>query len=83
MAIGIGLGALGLAVGKGDDDDKRKDAFDRMNGVSEVGAKIGDTYITLDWLAPMCMPLFIGVQIWGGDRGAITTSMTRLLLKTL
>jgi len=69
MAIGIGLGALGLAVGKGDDDDKRKDAFDRMNGVSEWALKVGDTYITLDWLAPMCMPLFIGVQIWEAIEG--------------
>ena len=62
--LGILLAGAGLVrlVGHGDDDDK-KSAFDKLLGHQHYALEIGGTSITLDWLAPEALPLFVGVNL--------------------
>lgn len=63
LAIGIALRALGVLRGK-DDDDSRASKFFRDMGRQAYSFQIGGTSITLDWLAPMNMPMFMGVAVY-------------------
>lgn len=68
---GTGLAALGfylasqlLVRGGGGDDDKKKN-FEDLTGHQTYSLELPDgTSITLDWLAPECMPFFIGVNLY-------------------
>lgn len=65
MALGAFLSSLGIiTVGLDDDDDK----FEKAKGGQEYAlkVKIGDDDVTytLDWAAPMCMPFFVGAQVY-------------------
>lgn len=46
--------------------------------------KIGDTYYTIDWMAPVALPLFVGVEMQKAAEGEgfstsnIIDSMTRI-----
>ena len=68
---GTGLAALGfylasqlLVRGGGGDDDKKKN-FEDLTGHQTYSLELLDgTSITLDWLAPECMPFFIGVNLY-------------------
>lgn len=64
LALGAYLAAQGLIRGiGGDDDDKRE--FEEMMGHQAYSLELPDgTSITLDWLAPECLPFFIGVNLW-------------------
>ena len=63
----VGLGMLlakhGVLLGGADDDDEQQ-SFDKLRGKQNYSINIGDATITLDWLAPESMPLFVGVSIW-------------------
>ena len=63
MGLGVALRALGFLRGA-DDDDKRAAKFMKDMGYQPYSAEIGDASLTLDWLAPMNMPMFMGVAIW-------------------
>lgn len=63
MGLGVALRALGFLRGA-DDDDKRAAKFMKDMGYQAYSAEIGDASLTLDWLAPMNMPMFMGVAIW-------------------
>lgn len=64
MAIGMLLRSLGVLRGK-DDDDKRVAGFAKDMGYQPYSIKIGkDTSMTIDWLAPLNMPMFMGAAIW-------------------
>lgn len=63
MAIGLMLRALGVLRGKEDDDD-RVAGFERDMGRQAYSAELGNVSMTLDWLAPMNMPMFMGAAIW-------------------
>ena len=63
FALGMILSNLGMAVG-GPDDDEGKEAFDKLNGAQSYALKFGDTTWTFDWISPVSIPLFMGVNMW-------------------
>lgn len=58
FSLGILLKNLGIVelTGAGDDDDDRE-------GKQSWSVQIGDTSISLDWLAPAAIPFFMGVNV--------------------
>ncbi len=63
---GTGLVYLGLVLARemvlvGGNDDDEKSKLDREQAYS---VNIGDANITLDWLAPEALPVFVGVEIY-------------------
>lgn len=77
FSLGIYLAAQGLVRGHGGDDDKEK-KFEEMMGHQAYSLELPNgTSITLDWLAPECLPFFVGVNLWeqtGGEKDAVTLS---------
>ena len=74
LALGLFLAAQGVVRGHGDDDDKKND-FMELAGHQAYALELPNgTSITLDWLAPECLPFFVGVNLWeltdGGDEPA-------------
>ena len=60
--LGFVLASMGCLLGKAPDDDKEKDFWD-LRGYQEYALlHDGQTY-TLDWLAPECIPLFLGANL--------------------
>lgn len=77
LRLGVYLASQALLRGHGgDDDDKRE--FEDLQGHQTYSLELPDgTSITLDWLAPECLPLFIGVNLWeetNGGRESLTLS---------
>lgn len=66
LGLGVLLAAEGLVRGSGTGDDKEKE-FDELQGAQRYSLEIGGTSITLDWLAPECIPFFMGVNLWEGS----------------
>lgn len=63
---GTGLVYLGLVLARemvlvGGNDDDEKSKLDREQAYS---INFGDSNITLDWLAPEALPVFVGVEIY-------------------
>lgn len=74
LALGLFCAAQGLVRGHGDDDDKKND-FMELAGHQAYALELPNgTSVTLDWLAPECLPFFVGVNLWeltdGGDKPA-------------
>ena len=73
FALGAFLYSLGYLSGGGGDDEKQKE-LDDLTGAQEYALTLpnGKSY-TLDWLAPVSMPLFMGVE-WArsGEDGGLT-----------
>lgn len=61
FALGMYLAAQGFVRGIGGDDDKEKD-FEELMGHQQYALEIGNTSVTLDWLAPEALPFFVGVN---------------------
>ena len=61
MALGYFLAKIGWLVPPDDDDDKQA-GFDKLRGAQSYALKIGKTYVTVDWLAPEALPVFVGSQ---------------------
>ena len=62
--LGGVLGNAGLLIG-GADEDEKKAEFDKMNGVQPYALRIGNgKTLTIDFLSPVCMPLFMGKEIF-------------------
>ena len=59
--LGAIFSNLGLAVG-GPDDDEGKEKFDKLNGEQNYALKFGDTTWSFDWLSPVSIPFFMGVN---------------------
>lgn len=63
LALGLFLAAQGLVRGHGDDDDK-KNNFMELAGHQAYALELPNgTSVTLDWLAPECLPFFVGVNL--------------------
>ena len=63
LALGLFLAAQGLVRGHGDDDDKKND-FMELAGHQAYALELPNgTSVTLDWLAPECLPFFVGVNL--------------------
>ncbi|MBO5970787.1 MAG: hypothetical protein J6S14_20120, partial [Clostridia bacterium] len=77
VGLGVLLAAEGLLRGHGgDDEDENK--FDELMGHQAYALELpGGKSITLDWLAPEVLPLFIGVNLWemtGAEHENVTLS---------
>ena len=77
LGLGVYLASQALLRGHGgDDDDKRE--FEDLQGHQTYSLELpAGTSITLDWLAPECLPLFIGVNLWeetNGGKESLTLS---------
>lgn len=62
MTLGMYLASQGLLSGGYGDDEE--DKFDRLTGGQEYALQIGDSSYTIDWAAPVSLPLFVGVELW-------------------
>lgn len=62
VALGALLTAHGILTPPDDDDDKQS-GFDKLRGAQSYAMKIGKTYVTVDWLAPEALPVFVGSQL--------------------
>jgi hypothetical protein len=64
LRLGIYLAAEGLIRGAGGDDEKEK-KFEELQGHQTYALELPDgKSVTLDWLAPEVLPLFIGVNLY-------------------
>lgn len=84
MGLGILLASWGvLSGGKGDDD--KQNYFDDLSGKQNYALSIGGLSITLDWLAPESMPLFVGVELFNSmsskneDKGFLQNLMSSVM----
>lgn len=81
--LGYWLSSIGLLVAGGPEDEKEQ-SFEVLQGAKTYALKIGDTYYTIDWMAPVALPLFVGAEAQkmaegeGFDAANIIDSMTRI-----
>lgn len=61
LMVGLLAGKMGIMKASGSDNDK-EEYYDQMLGNQQYSITIGDTNYTLDWLTPVSMPLFAGVE---------------------
>ena len=66
---GTGLFILGMILRnagalRGEDDDEKQQAFDELRGEQDYSLTIGDTSVTIDWMAPAAIPMFMGAQLY-------------------
>ena len=77
MALGIYLAAQGLIRGHGSGDEDENE-FEELQGHQAYALELPDgTSVTLDWLAPEALPLFVGVNLYeqtGGEAENATMS---------
>lgn len=60
--LGYVLAEAGILKASGDDDDKLS-KFESDQGKQSYSIQIGDNTYSLDWLAPVGIPLFIGAEL--------------------
>jgi hypothetical protein len=63
FALGAWLASMGLVSG-GDDENDKENAYNQMLGEQNYSLTIGDQSYTIDWLAPVSLPLFVGVETY-------------------
>ena len=61
MALGIWLSMIGIL--KSTPDDDKEETLERLSGGQEYAIEIGGKSYTIDWIAPMSMPLFVGAEL--------------------
>ena len=61
--IGYFLAQAGMLKATGDDDDRAED-YAQSIGEQQYAIQIGDKSITIDWLSPSAMPLFVGAEFY-------------------
>lgn len=62
VALGVYLAYSGLVTGAASDDTKERN-FDTLQGSQNYALQLGNTSYTIDWMAPISMPLFVGVEL--------------------
>ena len=81
--FGYWLASMGLLSAGAPEDDKEK-GFETLQGAKNYALKIGDTYYTIDWMAPVALPLFVGAELHnalegeGFDLAAVVDSLTKV-----
>ncbi len=66
---GTGLFALGMMLRdagwlRGSEDDEEQDAFDKLQGAQDYSLVLPNgTSVTMDWLSPAAIPMFMGVAL--------------------
>lgn len=61
MMVGVLLSSLGVLISTSDDD--KEGEFDKLSGNQEYALQFFGKSYTIDWIAPLSMPLFIGAEI--------------------
>ena len=61
--LGWLLASIGVARGGPDDDDK-KDDLEKAQGHQNYSLEYGGKSFTIDWMAPVALPFFLGVQAY-------------------
>jgi len=67
LALGTFLASQGWL--KGGYDDEREGEFDELIGGQEYALQFGDRTFTIDWAAPIALPLFVGAEVWNAING--------------
>ena len=62
LMAGMALASTGFLKGKGPDDEKEK-ALWEMQGHQEYSLEIDGTSYTIDWAAPVSIPLLVGAEL--------------------
>jgi hypothetical protein len=70
LALGVLLANRGIINGSLGDWGKEK-SYEQMLGKQDYAVTVGDTSITLDWMAPMSMPFFVGVEAASGLKDGV------------
>lgn len=74
----LGLGAFLAGTGilkAGTDDDKGQGMIDNLTGKQSYSLNFGDKSYTIDWAAPIALPLFVGAEIYNMSKnGNVKTS---------
>ena len=80
----VGLGAflahLGALVVAPDEDDEVA-GYKKMLGAQNYALKIGDNTYTIDWMAPIALPLFVGAEITNTIKISHCTSIWYNIIK--
>lgn len=63
--LGYALAQAGILKASGSDDDK-KEKFDEQSGKQAYSIQVGDKTYSIDWLAPVGIPLMVGAEIYEG-----------------
>lgn len=61
--LGVFLASHDILRGSGDDDDNQQE-FDELQGYQDYSINVGNVNYTIDWMAPVAMPLFVGAELW-------------------
>lgn len=62
FVLGMYLAKMGLLVAKTDDGDDEQKYFSQLLGHQQWALEINGYSVTIDWLAPEVVPLFMGAQ---------------------
>lgn len=62
LLAGMGLAAMGYLKGKAPDDEKEKELWE-MQGHQAYALEIDGTSYTIDWAAPLSIPLLVGAEL--------------------
>lgn len=62
-ALGMFLAHMGVAKGAEDDDEKQA-AFDALHGQQKYSLEVDGSSYTIDWMAPISLPFFVGVELY-------------------
>ena len=83
VALGLYLASQGLVRGHGGDDDKER-KMEEMMGHQAYALELPDgRSVTLDWLAPECLPFFVGVNLWEQTAGEAEDMTLSTLLNSV
>lgn len=82
LALGIYLASQGLLSGGVSGDDKQ-DEFNKLQGGQDYALSVGDKTVTLDWLAPEALPVFVGVEVWNNALSNDSNASLWDLIKSL
>jgi hypothetical protein len=64
MMLGYMLGYNGMLRGQSEADKySNQENFERLQGMQNYSLNFGDKSYTVDWLAPISLPLFVGVEL--------------------
>lgn len=63
LALGVYLASQGLISAGDDPEDDEQNWFNDLMGYQNYALNVGGKSITIDWLAPEVMPLFVGVEL--------------------
>lgn len=63
LALGVYLASQGLISAGDDPEDDEQNWFNDLMGYQSYALNVGDKSVTIDWLAPEVMPLFVGVEL--------------------